>query len=262
MPRPRRPGVLSLDRALSRAGAATRTEAARLVAAGRVLVNGRPAAAPSLRVDPSKDRIEVDGAPLPPPPSPGSAVVLALNKPRGLLVTRSDPEGRKTAFDLLPKDLGLLRFVGRLDGASAGLLLATTDTALAAALEDPARAVPRLYRVKVRPRPSPDALRRLRGGTVVDGKPARPLSVEVESEGPKSAWLLLALAEGRNREVRRLAAGAGLEVEHLVRLAYGPVLLGGLAPGAFRVLGEEEVRALREATAPPPTRTSRPRSSR
>ncbi|MCK6481167.1 MAG: hypothetical protein L6R43_13810, partial [Planctomycetes bacterium] len=166
-----------LDRALSRAGAATRTEAARLVAAGRVLVNGRPAAAPSLRVDPSKDRIEVDGAPLPPPPSP-------------------------------------------------------------------------------------DALRRLRGGTVVDRKPARPLSVEVESEGPKSAWLLLALAEGRNREVRRLAAGAGLEVEHLVRLAYGPVLLGGLAPGAFRVLGEEEVRALREATAPPPTRTSRPRSSR
>jgi 23S rRNA pseudouridine2605 synthase len=187
-------------------------------------------------------------------------VLLALNKPRGMLVTRSDPEGRPTVFDLLPRDRGLLRGVGRLDGASAGLLLATTDSRLAAALEDPARGLRRVYRVKIRPRLDDERRAALLGGAVVDGVRVRPLDLEVESHGPRSSWVRFALAEGRNREIRRICAGAGLEVEHLVRVAYGPIALGGLEPGAFRDLTPEEGRALREAAAgapfppgPPPT---------
>jgi len=242
-----RSGAVSLPRALSRAGAATRTEAERLIAEGRVRVDGKVVRSPSRRVDPRRDRIEVDGLRLDPPPAPDAAVVVALNKPRGMLVTRSDPEGRPTVFSLLPADLGLLRCVGRLDGSSAGLLLATTDTALAAALEDPAHAVPRAYRVKVKPAAGAEALAELRRGAVLDGKRSRPLRVEVESQRLRSSWLRIALAEGRNREVRRLCGAAGLEVEHLVRVSYGPVLLGDLAPGDLRVLGREEVRALRAA---------------
>jgi 23S rRNA pseudouridine2605 synthase len=234
-----------LPRALSKAGAATRGDALRLVAAGRVRVNGRVARDPGLRVDPDRDRIEVDGAPLGPPPAPAAAVVVALNKPRGVLVTRRDPEGRPTVFDLLPRDLGLLRCVGRLDGASAGLLLATTDTALAAALEDPATGVPRVYRVKIRPRLDGAALARLREGTRVDGKDVRPADLEVESHGPRSTWVRVTLREGRNREIRRIAAAAGLEVEHLVRIAYGPVDLADLAPGKWRLLDPAEAGALR-----------------
>jgi len=239
--------AVPLPRALSRAGAATRTGAIALMAEGRVTVNGKVARDPGLRVDPTRDVIEVDGAPVGRPPESAGAVVLALNKPRGVLVTRSDPEGRPTVFDLLPKDLGLLRCVGRLDGASAGLLLATTDTALASALEDPDTGVPRVYRVKVHPRLDDRKRALLLDGAAVDGKEARPDAVEVESHGPRSSWLRFTLREGRNREIRRLCAGTGLAVEHLVRISYGPVDLADLAPGAFRILEEDEARALREA---------------
>ena len=255
-------GSRSLVRALSRAGAATRTEAEALVAAGRVTVNGRAASSPAQRVDPGRDRIEVDGAPLAAPPAAGEAVVVAINKPRGFVVTRAHPHGRGPAVPHRPAAPGLLRFVGRLDAASAGLILATTDTGLAAALENPANAVPRVYRVKVKPRPGAKELGKLREGTVIDGRGVRPGSVILESENPKSAWLVLVLAEGRNREIRRLAAGAGLAVEHLVRVSYGPVALGDLAPGAHRLLSAAEVRALRAATGSRPSGTSRPRSSR
>jgi 23S rRNA pseudouridine2605 synthase len=217
------------------------------VAEGRVRVNGKVARDPGLRVDPARDALEVDGAPVGRAPAPSEAVVVALNKPRGVLVTRSDPQGRPTVYDLLPGDLGLLRCVGRLDGASAGLLLATTDTALASALEDPAAGVSRVYRVKVRPRLDDRARGRLLEGTRIDGKEARPGEVEVESHGPRSSWVRFTLRQGRNREIRRLCAGAGLEVEHLVRVAFGPVALADLAPGAFRVLEEGEARELRAA---------------
>ncbi len=246
--------MLPLPRAIARAGAATRSAAARLVAEGRVRVNGRPARDPALRVDPFRDRVEVDGSPLGPPPAPGEAPVLALNKPRGVLVTRSDPEGRPTVYDLLPRDRGLLRCVGRLDRASAGLLLATTDTLLAAALEDPRRGVLRLYRVKLRPRLREEDGARLAAGVALEGRPARPARVEVESHGPRSSWVRVGLLEGRNREIRRTCETLGYEVEHLVRLAYGPVALGDLAPGAHRLLSPAEAAALRRAAgagAPP-----------
>ena len=249
--------MTGLARALSRAGRATRTEAARLVAAGRVRVDGRVVRDPEHRVDPARARIVVDGLPLAAPPAHGAAEVLLLNKPRGLLVTRSDPDGRPTVFDLLPRDRGLLRCVGRLDASSAGLLLATSDTRLASAIEDPAAGIPRVYRVKVRPRLADGTRAALLAGAVIDGKRVRPAAVEVESHGPRSSWVLLTLREGRNREIRRLCAGAGLEVEHLVRVAFGPVLLGDLAPGRWRPLGEEEARLLRAAADRPLRRVPR-----
>jgi 23S rRNA pseudouridine2605 synthase len=259
----RRGEPVPLPRALSRAGALTRTEAEGAIEGGRVRVNGRVALDARVRVDPVRDRIEVDGRPV---GAAAGTVVVLLNKPRGLLVTRSDPEGRPTVFDLLPKDRGLLRCVGRLDGPSAGLLLATTDTALAAALESPDAGVPRVYRVKVRPRAEDGALARLMAGTPIDGVLARPDSVEVESHGPRSSWLRFTLREGRNREIRRLAAGAGLEVEHLVRVAFGPIVLGDLPPGEFRALDPREVSALRAASrksaAPPSPGPSRPPTMR
>ncbi|HEU4395348.1 MAG TPA: pseudouridine synthase, partial [Planctomycetota bacterium] len=247
--RPHARGAVSLPRAISRAGTATRAEAERLVLAGRVTVGGQVARDPRLRVVPGRDRIEVDGAAIGAPPGPG-AEILALNKPRGVLVTRSDPGGRPTAFDLLPRDRGLLRFVGRLDATSAGLLLATADTRLAAALEDPARGVPRVYRAKVRPRLDDARREAMLAGVVIDGKRARPAAIDLQSHGPRSSWVRFTLREGRNREVRRLCAAAGLEVEHLVRVSFGPVRLGDLEPGRWRVLGEEEARALRAQAAP------------
>ncbi len=238
---------VSLRRALSKAGAATRTEATDLVTAGRVRVGGRVVLDPALRVDPARDRIELDGRDVGDAPAPATARVLAVNKPRGVVTTRSDPEGRPTAWSLLPPDGGRLRFVGRLDRASAGLLLATDDTRLAAALEDPRAAVERVYRVKVRPRVGEDALTTVRAGVVVGRRRARPASVEVESHGPRSSWLRVTLTEGVNREIRRLAAAAGLEVEHLVRVSFGPVALGDLPPGRARELPPAEVATLRAA---------------
>jgi len=257
-PRPHARDAISLPRAISRSGTATRAEAERLVLAGRVAVGGRIVRDPRLRVVPARDRIEVDGAAIGAPPGPG-AEILALNKPRGVLVTRADPEGRPTAFDLLPRDRGLLRFVGRLDATSAGLLLATADTRLAAALEDPAGEVPRVYRAKVRPRLDDARRGVLLAGVVIDGKRARPAAIELESHGPRSSWVRFTLREGRNREVRRLCAAAGLEVEHLVRVSFGPVQLGDLEPGRWRVLGEEEARALRAAATPLPQTAQQPR---
>ena len=243
-PRPHARDAVSLPRAISRAGAATRAEAERMVRSGRVAVGGRVVRDPRVRVVPGRDRIEVDGAAIGAAPGP-DAEVFALNKPRGVLVTRADPEGRPTAFDLLPRDRGLLRFVGRLDASSAGLLLATADTRLAAALEDPARGVPRVYRAKVRPRLDDARRDSMLAGVVIDGKRARPASIELESHGPRSSWGLFTLREGRNREVRRLCAAAGLVVEHLVRVSFGPVRLGDLEPGRWRLLGAEEARTLR-----------------
>jgi 23S rRNA pseudouridine2605 synthase len=246
-----RPGVLSLPRALSRAGLATREEARRLVKEGRVRVDGVVVRDPTARVDPSEQRILLDGQAAAPSRPEAAAVVLALNKPRGLLVTRSDPEGRPTVYDLLPADRGLLRCVGRLDASSAGLLLATTDTRLAARMEDPDTGLRRLYRVKVSPRCEGAKADAFRFGSVVDGKRVRPHSVEVQSHGPRSSWLLVTLAEGRNREIRRLAAGAGLEVEHLIRIAYGPIPLGDLKPGVWRELTPDEVASLRKPQGTP-----------
>ena len=212
---------------------------------------------PRALVDPARDVVEVDGRRV--RPEAGGTVWLALNKPRGVVSTTSDPQGRRTVMDLLegPLPAGLAP-VGRLDKASAGLLLLTNDHALADRLLDPATHVAKRYRVKVKPRLSEAAVRRLREETLVDdGLVLSPMRVEVESEGPRSTWIVVTLDEGKNRQIRRRVEDLEHEVETLVRIAVGPIALADLAPGAVRALDPSEVESLRAATAR--SRTHRPR---
>jgi 23S rRNA pseudouridine2605 synthase len=237
-----------LERLLSKWRVASRTEAQRLVWAGRVRVAGRVALDPRRGVDPDGETVEVDGRRVAPPPA-AEPVWLMLNKPRGVVTTTSDPEGRPTVMDLVAAHAAPgLAPVGRLDQASAGLLLLTTDALLADRLLDPSSHVTKVYRVKVKGRLSPDALASLRSDTLEeDGLSLGPMEVEVEREGPKSAWLRVTLREGKNRQIRRRLEALGHDVEVLVRTAFGPLSMGDLPPGRMRPLEPDEIRALRSS---------------
>lgn len=229
---------MRIQRALARAGIASRRKAETLVEAGRVLVNGTPATLGQI-VDPRRDRITVDGALVPPPAPPQWFV---LNKPSGVMTTASDPNGRRTVFDLVPKVAGLT-YVGRLDLLTEGVLLMTTDGDAAHTLTHPSGGVEREYVVTVRG-DAEGALGPLREGVELHDGIATVKRASVESLG-KGKWeLTLVLAEGRNREVRRLCKAVDLEVLRLVRTRYGPVQLGRLAPGTWRPLSTGEAAAL------------------
>lgn len=236
----------TLDRLLSRRGVASRALARDLVRAGRVTVDGRVATDAGEWVSVTAD-VRVDGRPA----TAAGRVVLAMNKPRGYVSTRTDEQGRATAFELLPAEAPWVVPVGRLDRASAGLLLWTNDTDLADALTDPRRHVPRVYEVKVARRLDDAAITALAAGVDIgDPTPTLPCPVERLRDGPRSTWLRITLGEGRNRQIRRMIAtvgGATDLVEHLIRVRFGPVALGDLAPGAVRALREDEVRALADA---------------
>lgn len=240
-----------IERLLSKWRVASRTEAQRLVRAGRVRAGGHVVGDPRRIVDPRRERIEVDGAVV--GPAEGGTVWLALNKPRGVVTTTQDPEGRKTVMDYVgPHAAPGLAPVGRLDRASAGLLLLTNEHALADRLLDPRTHVEKRYRVKVKGVLGPDELRRLNEESLLeDGLVLGPMRVELESHGPQSTWILVTLDEGKNRQIRRRIEDLGREVEVLVRVAIGPLELGTLAPGAVRPLTDLEVFALRSASRPP-----------
>jgi 23S rRNA pseudouridine2605 synthase len=243
-----------LERLLSKWRVASRTQAQQLVRAGRVSVGGRVATDPRLWVRVGQDAVEVDGARVG-PQAAAAPLWLMLNKPRGTVTTTRDPEGRPTVMDLVgAHTVPGLAPVGRLDKASAGLLLLTNDAAAADRLLDPRSHVAKTYRVKVRGHLSADALAALRRDTLEeDGLVLGPLEVEVERAGPRSQWLVIRLREGKNRQIRRRLEALGHAVEVLVRTAFGPLALGDLAPGAVRVLTRAQVEAL-ERTARPPRR--------
>jgi 23S rRNA pseudouridine2605 synthase len=217
------------------------------VKAGRVTVNGAAVRDVARMVDPDRDRIAVDGAQVR-APAPASYAYHVLNKPRGVVTTTSDPEGRPTVMDALPdRSAAGLAPVGRLDRDSAGLILLTNDHALAARLLDPATHVRKVYRVKVRGRVTPETVERLRTETVeADGMRFEPVRAEIESVGPRSTWLRLTLEEGKNRQIRRQCAAFGHEVEIIVRMKFGPIELGALKPGASRPLTPSEIESLRK----------------
>jgi 23S rRNA pseudouridine2605 synthase len=228
-------GRTRLDRALSKLRLASRSEARALIAGGRVTVGGRRVTNPASEVVPERDDIRVDGRRA---PSLRWRTIL-LNKPRGVVTTRSDPGGRRTVFDILGAEADSLVAVGRLDMATTGLLLLTTDTRLAAQLTDSASAVVRRYVVTVRGRLDAEAASRMEQG--YGGMQAK--SVTIRKPSARETHLVVELTEGKNREIRRLCEAAGHEVTKLKRIAFGPLELGSLQPGEWREVAREEIAA-------------------
>ncbi len=232
---------MRIHRALARAGVASRRKAEELVAAGRVRVNGAVART-GQSVEPGVDTITVDGKAVALPPA---AKWFVLHKPAGVLTTASDPQGRKTVFDLVPKEPGLT-YVGRLDYMTEGVLLLTTDGDAAHLLTHPSSQVPRTYVATVRGSVKAAAAE-IRAGVELEDGFVQPEGVSVEpGERPRTWDLTLTIREGRTREVRRLCEHVGLEVLRLVRTSFGPVQLGSLAAGTTRALSTKE-RSLLDA---------------
>lgn len=231
--------TVPLERALSKLGLASRTEARRLIAEGRVVVDGLPVTRPLTPIVPERARIAIDGHT--PAPSRRDVTVM-LHKPRGVVTTRADPEGRPTVYDLVA-DLGARVVpVGRLDLATSGLLVLTSDTRLADWLTAPASGVPKVYLVTVRGRVSDEVVARLAAGLVDKGERLAPHAVVLRKASARESHLTITLTEGRNREVRRLLGAVGHEVTRLRRGQVGGLSLGTLAPGRWRVVEADELR--------------------
>src|SRR5690606_13808586 len=235
-----------LQKVLAAAGIGSRRRCEELIAAGRVQVNGQVVTRLGTRVDPLRDDIRVDGRPVR-PLRPDRFRYVMMHKPVGVVTTLRDPQGRPTVADLLPKGFPRLLPVGRLDRDSSGLLLFTNDGELAAALLHPRYEIPKTYRVTVQGHPSPRALAALRRGVLLEDGPTAPAQVKVLSRDRDTSVLEMVIHEGRKRQVRRMCAAVGHPVVALRRVAFGPLTLGGLPPGAVRELSSREVEALREA---------------
>ncbi len=229
---------MRIQRALARAGVASRRKAEELIAAGRVRVNGAVAQTGQL-VDPSRDEIVVDGSRV---EAPRESVWYVLNKPAGVMTTRSDPDGRRTVFDLVPNVRGLT-YVGRLDYLTEGLLLLTTDGEAAHRLSHPRGEIERTYVATVTGK-GDEAARAARNGVMLDDGPVHPKRIVATNVGRDRWDLEVTITEGRKREVRRLCTALGLGVERLVRTRFGPIALGQLPSGTVRELTAEERSAL------------------
>ena len=247
---------VSLERALSKLGFTSRSQARALIAAGRVSVNGRTVREPLERVDVRRARIEVDGKHV----RPESRLYIALHKPAGLVTSERDEQGRETVFSCLA-DAGLPRLVavGRLDRESEGLLLFTNDTRWAQRVLDPANHVDRVYEVHIAG-PAPDTLLdALRAGVESREEVLQVRAARRVRSSETAAVLELVLGEGRNRHIRRMLEALGREITVLRRVAIGPVRLGRLGPRAHRALTAAEVEALggRRTGSPPAADTAR-----
>jgi len=230
-----------LQKILARAGFASRRGAEQLMLEGRVSVNGKHVRELGTKADLENDDVRVDGVRV---KAPQALVYLVLNKPRGVVTTRKDPEGRPTVMALVPPVAGLFP-VGRLDVTTEGLILLTNDGAFAERVSHPRYEVPRVYHAKVHRVPDPDTLDRLKRGVRVEGDfmavdRARVIQAE------NNAWVELTLHEGKQHEVKRLLEAVGHPVSKLRRVAFGPVTTKGLEPGQFRALTPDEIAGLRK----------------
>jgi len=228
-----------IAKVMARAGLASRREAEAWIAAGRVTVNGAVITSPALNVTPS-DRIVVDGVPL---RARERTRLFRYHKPRGLVTTHSDPQGRPTIFRALPEDLPRLVSVGRLDINTEGLLLLTNDGGLARVLELPATGWFRRYRVRALGRVTQEALDRLRMGLTVAGVHYGPIEATLDRERGANVWLSVGIREGKNREVRKAMETLGLKVNRLIRVGFGPFELGDLEDGQVKEVATEDLRA-------------------
>jgi len=235
-----------LQKILSQAGVASRRASEQMMLEGRVTVNGRTVRELGTKADPSRDDIRVDGSRI--------KIVeqyryILLNKPRGYVTTRSDPERRKTVMDLLRGVKEYVYPVGRLDYESEGLLLLMNDGDLAAKLTHPSHGIARVYEAKVLGIPDSHDLERLQRGIVIDGRRMRASEVALlpQKRDDSGATLLITLREGRNRQVRNMCDAIGHPVDHLKRVAIGPLRDPRLKTGYWRDLNDDEVERLRNA---------------
>src|ERR1700690_3765832 len=219
-----------IAKVMARAGLASRREAEVWIAAGRVAVNGAVISSPALNVTPA-DRIAVDGQPL---PVAERTRLFRYHKPRGLVTTNSDPEGRPTIFAALPKALPRLISIGRLDINTEGLLLLTNDGGLARVLELPATGWLRRYRVRAHGKVTQPALDSLKDGVAIDGVMYGAVEAVLDRVQGSNLWLTLGLREGKNREIKKLLAHLDLDTNRLIRVSYGPFQIGDLIPGEVR----------------------------
>ena len=234
---------MRLQRVLARAGIASRRHSEALIVAGRVTVNGQVAHL-GQSADPDHDDIRVDGKPVRLAATP---VWVVLHKPAGVMTTRSDPQGRKTVFDLV-KDVPGLTYVGRLDYMTEGVLILTNDGGAAHALMHPSGGVERTY-IAIVTGDVTNAVKQAKHGVVLDDGLVRPGAVAGRPIGNGRSEFEVTISEGRKREVRRLCKALGLVVERLIRVRYGPVSLGALAAGESRSLSDSERAAIQNLVA-------------
>lgn len=251
-----------LQRVLAQAGIASRRAAEQVIASGRVRVDGRVVTELGTKVEPRRSRIEVDGQRI----VPASLVYVVLHKPRGVVSTLRDPQGRPTVHDLLAEAAARLYPIGRLDFNTSGALLATNDGDFAEGLMHPRRAVPKTYIVKLQGELAEGDARAWRQGVRLEDGMTRPARVKILRYEGKKTWIELTLVEGRNRQVRRMGDATGFRVMRLARTSFAGVTTEGLPPGAWRYLTIDELTALkrdygvpRRVVAPPPALRASPR---
>jgi len=234
-----------LQKVMAASGIASRRKAEEIIAAGRVTLNGNVVTEQGTKADPERDEICVDGKPL---AKAQRLVYFLLNKPKGYVTTVSDPEGRPTVMDLLPKGGERVYPVGRLDYASEGLLLLTNDGALAQRLTKAGSHVPKTYRVKISGKPDEKAIAKLRAGITIeleDGQRVKTSQAKIRlAEDGANPWFEVVLIEGRNRQIRRMFERVGHHVEKIKRVQLGPLVLD-VGPGEFRELTKKEVAELK-----------------
>lgn len=229
-----------ITKLMAQAGLCSRRDAEKWITSGRVCINGVVAQQPVPLVD-ENDKIVVDGKPL------GLKIDRRLwcyNKPSGLITTHKDLQGRPTVFDYLPKGLPRVISVGRLDFNSEGLLLLTTDGALARTLELPSKGWKRKYRVRIHGHINPEIIQKLQKGICVNGINYAPCVIQVEENQTKGSnqWILITLSEGKNREIRNIMAHFGFSVSRLIRISYGPFQLGTLPVGEVREVSQKVLK--------------------
>jgi len=228
---------------MSKMGFCSRSQAAKLIRAGRVRLNGATRRDPETPVSLERDRIEVDRNAI----TAESKIYLMLNKPRGVVTTASDEKGRQTAYSLLGEKLQWVGPIGRLDKASEGLLLLTNDSEWAARISDPGSHVDKTYHVQIGAQGGETLEDKLVRGVIAGGELLRAKRARVLRAGEKNTWLEIVLDEGKNRQIRRMFEHLGIEILRLVRVAIGPLVLGQLAKGKSRPLATEEKVALDHA---------------
>lgn len=239
-------GRHGVARTLSKLGVASRTAAADWVLDGRVAVNGRIVRDPEFPILQAHDRLTVDGRPI----AASERIYLLLNKPRGLVTTAADEQGRETVYRCFDgAGLPWLAPVGRLDKASEGLLLFSNDPEWAARITDPATGPDKTYRVQIGTLPAPELLAGLVTGSDPGGEHLAAKSAQLLRTGEKNAWLEIVLTEGRNRHIRRLLEAQGVAVLRLIRVAIGGLALGDLPKGQWRRLAAGDLARL--GTSPP-----------